>query len=85
MLPHADKKHKGGEDAFVVLDTMLSVCDGVGGWATQGVDPADFSRALAANVEGIYMENIKNPKIDLPSNVIGKPRELLVQAVEKTK
>ena len=54
MLPHREKKHKGGEDAFVSSDSLLSVCDGVGGWASSGVDPANYSRELAANVGRIF-------------------------------
>ena len=46
MNPHAAKIHKGGEDAFGVSrdKRMLSVADGVGGWAESGVDPALYSR-----------------------------------------
>ncbi len=46
MIPHVEKAYKGGEDAFCAHDQLLSVADGVGGWAEQGVDPAKFSKAL---------------------------------------
>ena len=32
MLPHPDKKGKGGEDAFVAAHNLMVVADGVGGW-----------------------------------------------------
>lgn len=46
VCPHAMKKHKGGEDAYVLQEQFLAVADGVGGWAESGVDPAVFSRTL---------------------------------------
>lgn len=46
VLPHIQKRHKGGEDAAVLTDRVLSVADGVGGWAENNVDPAKFSRRL---------------------------------------
>ena len=46
VLPHMQKRHKGGEDAAVLTDRVLSVADGVGGWAENGVDPANYSRRL---------------------------------------
>ena len=48
MIPHPDKKDKGGEDAFYADDRVLSVADGVGGWVEVGVDPANYSRKLCA-------------------------------------
>ena len=44
MIPHPDKAYKGGEDAVFVSDKILSVADGVGGWAEVGVDPALYSK-----------------------------------------
>lgn len=46
VLPHMQKRHKGGEDAAVLTETVLAVADGVGGWAENGVDPANYSRRL---------------------------------------
>lgn len=46
-LPHPDKRHKGGEDAFFVSNSgcgALGVADGVGGWIEDGIDPGDYSR-----------------------------------------
>ena len=51
MNPHFAKKAKGGEDAACILQNLLAVADGVGGWAESGVDPAIFSRRLCVNIE----------------------------------
>mmetsp|Transcript_31159 Transcript_31159/g.30611 ORF Transcript_31159/g.30611 Transcript_31159/m.30611 type:complete len:115 (+) Transcript_31159:123-467(+) len=48
MIPHNDKKDRGGEDAYFASDRLMVVADGVGGWAKKGVNPAFFSRRLAA-------------------------------------
>ena len=44
MIPHPEKVHKGGEDAFYVSDQILCVADGVGGWAKYGIDPGFYSK-----------------------------------------
>jgi len=56
VVPHpekADRKYElpprcGGEDAYFVEDEagVLGVADGVGGWASRGVDPGIYSRQL---------------------------------------
>ena len=46
VLPHIQKRSKGGEDAAVITDRMLAVADGVGGWAENNIDPARFARRL---------------------------------------
>ena len=43
-IPHDDKLHKGGEDAFTASERLIAVADGVGGWANRGVDPGLFSK-----------------------------------------
>jgi len=43
-IPHDDKAHKGGEDAWAATDRLIAVADGVGGWARHGVDPGLFSK-----------------------------------------
>lgn len=50
MIPHPDKKAKGGEDACYANEQVLAVADGVGGWADVGVDPAIYSRQLIAKL-----------------------------------
>jgi serine/threonine protein phosphatase PrpC len=46
MIPHPDKAHRGGEDAFFAHASGLCVADGVGGYAQSGVDPAIFTRCV---------------------------------------
>ena len=48
MIPHPDKIEKNGEDAYYADEQILSVADGVGGWAKYGVDPALYSRKLCS-------------------------------------
>lgn len=50
IIPHDDKKHRGGEDAAATSDDVLVVADGVGGWANKGVNPGLYSRLLAETV-----------------------------------
>ena len=53
VLPHPEKVAKGGEDAYSLNPRLLAVADGVGGWIESGVDPANFSRELCANIDEI--------------------------------
>ena len=46
MIPHDDKKYRGGEDSADSSDTALVVADGVGGWADLGINPGFFSSYL---------------------------------------
>lgn len=42
-IPHPNKAHYGGEDAFFVSDVgagVAGIADGVGGWQEAGVNPA---------------------------------------------
>ncbi len=48
-MPHVAKVERGGEDAFFVTHTgvcALGVTDGVGGWAADGVDVAEYARGI---------------------------------------
>ena len=51
MIPHFEKKEKGGEDAYVSTDQLIVVADGVGGWAEMGIDSGLFSKALVRFIE----------------------------------
>ena len=31
-IPHYQKRHKGGEDAWLVQENLMVIADGVGGW-----------------------------------------------------
>lgn len=59
MIPHPAKAHKGGEDAYSISEdnTLLTVADGVGGWAEQGVDPAKYSRALCKYMNELHQQD----------------------------
>ena len=54
LIPHKDKRDKGGEDAYVASDQLLVVADGVGGWGELGVDPGLFSKELCTNIKKIF-------------------------------
>lgn len=46
-IPHPAKESYGGEDAFFISHVgggALGVADGVGGWAEDGVNPAEYSQ-----------------------------------------
>lgn len=53
VIPHPEKVAKGGEDAFFITRAppAVGVADGVGGWASSGVDPAVFSKKLMRYTE----------------------------------
>eukprot|EP00026_Physarum_polycephalum_P011632 Phypoly_transcript_11870.p1 GENE.Phypoly_transcript_11870~~Phypoly_transcript_11870.p1 ORF type:complete len:325 (+),score=32.36 Phypoly_transcript_11870:183-1157(+) len=69
MFPHPDKEYKGGEDAYFVSDNGLAigVADGVGGWASKGVDPAIYARAL---MEGAKRLANSHPDISDPISLM---------------
>lgn len=54
IKPHPEKEYKGGEDALFADSQLLAVMDGVGGWAEHGIDPALYSKRLAAIIESIW-------------------------------
>ncbi|EQC40958.1 hypothetical protein SDRG_02021 [Saprolegnia diclina VS20] len=54
-LPHPKKKR--GEDAAFVSPTAVGVADGVGGWATKGIDSGAYSRALMKVCEATPVSN----------------------------
>jgi len=50
IIPHDEKKFRGGEDSASTSDHLLVVADGVGGWANKGVNPGHFSRLLTKQI-----------------------------------
>ena len=55
-IPHPQKAYKGGEDNSAQKALMVAVADGVGGWASRGVDPAVYSNELCRNLEAVFEE-----------------------------
>jgi len=53
IIPHDQKKHRGGEDA-ATSDQLLVVADGVGGWANKGVNPGLYSRLLTKTIVEMF-------------------------------
>lgn len=79
MLPHPEKEHRGGEDAYFIHngDYCIGVADGVGGWAEVGVDPGLYSREL--------MSHALNLLDDIDSVHPGVPQSILEEAHAKTR
>lgn len=50
-IPAPEKREKGGEDAYFFNANVLAVADGVGGWASYGIDPAKYAWELIRNIE----------------------------------
>eukprot|EP00347_Sterkiella_histriomuscorum_P014902 403359078 len=59
-IPHIDKRHRGGEDAWIFTSNLLAVADGVGGWNSKGVDPGIFARELCSHVQTIFFDKLIN-------------------------
>ena len=78
-IPHDDKVYKGGEDAWTASPRLIAVADGVGGWATKGVDPGLFSKQLTKDIQRLFDE----------SNAEGAKKltlkEVLIEAVKLNK
>ena len=45
-IPEKSKVEKGGEDAWFAALDLLAVADGVGGWASRGIDSGLYSKRL---------------------------------------
>ncbi|XP_050367476.1 probable protein phosphatase 2C 26 [Argentina anserina] len=72
LIPHPSKVEKGGEDAFFVSSYnggVISVADGVSGWAEQNVDPSLFPKELMAYASSFVEDAEVN---DNPQVLIGK-------------
>ena len=75
--PHYAKRSKGGEDAACLSDNMLSVADGVGGWAESGIDPAIYSKRLCNIIDELFASG--------DERYLFSPRELLIDAVRENR
>lgn len=76
MIPHFEKRHKGGEDAFTVSDSMMAVADGVGGWARHGVDPGLFSKRLTTDIQSFYDHGNRRSLKDILINAVAVNKEV---------
>jgi len=55
QIPHPEKAYTGGEDAyFTHEDNAVGVADGVGGWASVGVDSSIYSNALMKHAKSFF-------------------------------
>ena len=65
MIPHPAKQEKGGEDAYFIHNgegsSTLGIADGVGGWASQGVDAGIYARQLCASCFDYLSKNGATP------------------------
>ncbi|CEM15543.1 unnamed protein product [Vitrella brassicaformis CCMP3155] len=78
IIPHPNKKLKGGEDAAFCGYRYLGVADGVGGWDSVGVDAGQYSKELLQRVEEALREHGRRSRFT-PS-----PLEILKAAYHKT-
>lgn len=63
-IPHPNKAHYGGEDAFFVSELgggAAGIADGVGGWQESGINPADYSKSFMATARQ-YLEVSGHPR-----------------------
>ncbi|KAI3877456.1 hypothetical protein MKX03_026513 [Papaver bracteatum] len=57
-IPKSNSKTPQGEDAHFISDNTIGVADGVGGWASQGIDSGEYSRQLMPNSLISIMEQV---------------------------
>ncbi|KAI3924355.1 hypothetical protein MKW98_032556 [Papaver atlanticum] len=57
-IPKSNSKTPQGEDAHFISDNTIGVADGVGGWASQGIDSGEYSRQLMSNSLISIMEQV---------------------------
>ena len=82
QIPYYKKRDRGGEDAFVISEELLTVADGVGGWNRKGVDPGIFARELSLRVWKNYL--LRREQVKRGVAAIGL-RDILIQSVKETK
>jgi len=70
-LPHPEKEHRGGEDAYFVHSGgyCLGVADGVGGWAEVGVDPGLYSRELMNHADS-FINSVQRVDESVPQQAL---------------
>lgn len=61
MIPHDTKLEKGGEDAYFATRMAAGIADGVGGWASKGIDPGIYSSFLMDYCRQYVEQGNKDP------------------------
>jgi len=56
VLPHPEKRERGGEDAFFIGNDVFGVADGVSSWGKYGIDPGKFSKKLMSEANEATQE-----------------------------
>jgi len=67
-LPHPDKAHRGGEDAYLVSSpthSTIAIADGVGSWDKRGVNPKHFAEEILSTIYESIKSGETDPKIAL--------------------
>ncbi|CAM0947015.1 unnamed protein product [Alopecurus aequalis] len=60
-LPHPDKEETGGEDAHFIWDEQaIGIADGVGGWASLGIDAGQYARDIMSSAVTAIEEEPKD-------------------------
>ena len=57
LIPHDEKIDRGGEDSAHACDTLITIADGVGGWANSGVNPGLFSKMFTREIRDMHLIN----------------------------
>ena len=71
-LPHREKRHKGGEDAYLASNDLVVVADGVGSWELDfGIDSGRFSKQLVTDIKYLFEQDPKR-----------KMKQIIQEAVE---
>jgi protein phosphatase PTC7 len=60
IIPHDDKKFRGGEDSASTSNHMLIVADGVGGWASKGINPGLYSSLLTKTILNKFLATLSS-------------------------
>ncbi|CDW72780.1 serine threonine family 2c [Stylonychia lemnae] len=85
-IPHIEKRHRGGEDAWIISSNLLAVADGVGGWNRKGVDPGIFARELCSHVTQVFQEHRNGTDGQNAKRIVDiNLTEVLVEGVKRTK
>ena len=76
LLPHPEKAATGGEDACFCGDSVYGVFDGVGGWASKGIDAGAFARQLASST---HAHITRQPRVELEAALTAGLRDVRLQ------